>query len=101
MAEAPIRAPANRRDNLRIISCPSRKGFRPPWSGIDGLSVLAQLDIELRPGISTAERHGACQPGLSHRSDRLAGQHGLAEPHVDSTHACQNDMIAAASVQDQ
>src|SRR5262245_25873602 len=101
MAEAPIRAPASRSDNLRTISCPSRVAVRPPWRRIDGFPILAELYVEFRYGISKALGRGARDPGLAHRTDRFTRKDGLTRRDADSAHPGQDDMIAIAGIQDQ
>src|SRR5689334_23489778 len=101
MAEAPIRAPANRSDNLRTISCPSRVTVRPPWRRIDGFPIFAELNVEFRHGISKGLGRRARDPSLTHRADRFARKNRLTRHDADSAHPGQDDMIAIASVQDQ
>ncbi len=82
-------------------SRPSRHFCRPPWSRIDGFSVLSELDIEFRGGVSISWGRSARHLGLAHCTDRLPCQHGLTGRNADSTHTCQDHMIAVARVQDQ
>src|SRR5690606_3939427 len=101
MAEAPISAPANRSESFRIISRPSRNTVRPPGGRVNGFTILAELDIELPRGFRILCRRGACHPCFTHRANRLARENGLARRDCQSVHPRQNDMIAAAGIEDQ
>ena len=58
--------------NLFAFAC------RPPWAGIDGSPVLAELDIEHR--LVGARRQGRRHlRAAAHDRDGLSGQHELAE----------------------
>ncbi len=100
IADAPIRAPATRRDNLRTICGPSESRPAHHGEGVDWFPFLAELDIEFRSGtVPTATVLASLVSPMAPTGS--PARNGLARSDVDSDHSRQDDMITIASIQYQ
>src|SRR5262245_27512612 len=77
----------------------SRGIRRPPRVRIYRFSVFAELDVQDGATVLCLGRRWSYR--RTHRTHRFADEDELAKLHVDLGRACQENMIAAAAVDDQ
>src|SRR4051794_25566534 len=99
---APTTAPRRRRENLRMLSANLfALRFRPPRPRINRTAIFSKLNIENRVVRCDSPRRRRYERCLAHDGNGFTGEHELTDIDTDLIHACQEQIVSAASVDDQ